>query len=229
MTAYILLPSMVLAFMAVVLYSAAQGVTGSVADVAARWRALTSQERMASAAIIVALATFVYAIGVGRKDAHFEVLRRQFLLPDDVAASSIRVAKGSSVARPRVEAIVRLSEQQYRAYAAAIADGRWRPFFLTYGGSPVRSFSAEALRWNEAPQPAYAGERRVRWGGLSHNEAQSMSNGRVMCFALQRQTGEPSAAFTARACGEIGRRESVTAYVLGLLDDDTRTLHMVID
>ena len=83
----------------------------------------------------------------------------------------------------------------------------------------------------------YAGNRRVGWYTLSQKEAASMRQGRVFCIALKRkpkgtlaERRNPTAPrYTARDCTDLARTDGGSTVVLGALDFETKSLHMIIN
>jgi hypothetical protein len=82
----------------------------------------------------------------------------------------------------------------------------------------------------------HAGNCFEKWTNLSAVEIRSFRRGRVLCVALQRkprtsrntQSGDVP-RYAATDCSELAKTDRVAVIVLGALDLDTRTLHMIIN
>lgn len=209
-----------------------------VLGLAGQWRAMTSSQRRTTLAIGAGFIIFIFLLGQSTRATHESILRRQFLLPNEVAVSHVRVAKRSSAERPAVEAIAQFSEKQFRDYARKLEDpGFWQPALLSIDGAPVNSYSPGALRWNWGPQPRQAGGRRISWGEMSRGLAAANRTGWVFCFALVPYPEAPSFEngyrrpdhYSAYGCSEVSRSEKADLFVVGMLDGDDQTLHMRIN
>lgn len=76
----------------------------------------------------------------------------------------------------------------------------------------------------------------MNWTKLSAAEMRGLSRGRVPCIALQgkprtiRTTQSSNAPrYAASECSELAKTDRVAVVVLGVLDLDTGTLHMLIN
>lgn len=168
------------------------------------------------------------------KAARLDFLRQQFRLPDGVAFSDYRNISKSSVALPRVEAIVRFSPEQFRAYVSELDDPRvWRPGHLSPGGGTEIPVSSEALRWSDMQGSNVANDLPGGWGDLSREQVSQIRNGKVLCFTLTMTRpdsgAESESHYGTKACSNIGPTDQLGAYILGVLDLDTRTLHMIVN
>lgn len=203
----------------------------------ARFRAMTQRQRRTSIAVIVGFVVLATGVMFASRSAQLDVLRQQFHLPDDVAIADVSVQRRSTSGRPSAEAIAQFSAEQLDRYVSRLDDATlWRPTLESYGGVPIASYSPGALRWHLPPKPMFVGARRLRVGHASR-KAVAVRDGRILCFGLkgfpdQRWEGgkfpEQPTRYAARGCTEFDREEAVGAYVLGILDFETRQLHMII-
>lgn len=128
----------------------------------------------------------------------------------------------------------------------------WQPRQVSTGRKSAEPpFSPRALMWEKHALPGFAGSSRVRWGNLSLDRAQKVENGFAFCLALRYPKGERVTdrprpirksfehlfpldtprhldRYNALHCSELGRSERPRGYIHGLLDKDTRTLHMIV-
>lgn len=190
----------------------------------------------------------------GWQSSHAEterLFRAQFHIPDDVAFAETRYPRRGSA--NGLEAIVQFDQKQFAAYMARLDDPRiWKPALPDLPGPAAEPpYSPRALRWAKLPGPALAGNRRVRWGNLSRDQVYMVKNGRAFCLALRQPAGKRKSdwsyaapkgyddrfpldtpahldRYNALACSELGRSERPRALVQGVLDFDTRTLHMIV-
>lgn len=193
---------------------------------------MTARQWMMTLAIGVGFLLVVAWSHERDKDARLDFLRQQFRLPDGVAFSDYRNISKSSVALPRVQAIVRFSPEQFQAYVSGLDDPRvWRPGHLSPGGGTEIPVSSEALRWSDMQGSNVANDLTGGWGDLSREQVSQIRNGRVLCFALtmtRPDSGAGSASrYGTKACSDIAPTDVLGVYVLGALDLDTRALHMI--
>lgn len=156
-------------------------------------------------------------------DTEKEQLRAQFHLPANVALTKVYVDRSKTKPFPAaIEGYVHFSEPEFQKYVATLDDQRvWQPVPIVHGGTAfLGTYAPDALTWADirASQP-------LSWGSLSSKQAQDARNGRLLCFALT-ETGSGTGVFHGERCrtGSAGK----SAYVKGLIDYDTRTLHMLI-
>ncbi len=149
-------------------------------------------------------------------------LRTQFHLPDDVMLSRIfrNSSKYKTFPAP-IESYAQLSEAQFGRYVAEITSPNvWRPSPIMHGGTEFHGpYAPDALVWRDLKSA-----RLVAWGGLSEDQAQNARNGLAICFTV-RDDGN---GYRGMRCPEAGSPTVRAAIVQGLLDFDTRTLHMLI-
>ena len=161
------------------------------------------------------------------QDAEKETLRSQFRLPPEVALTKVRVdRKKRAPFPPDLEGCVVFSEAEFRDYVRTLDDpGVWKPVPLPHGGRVFAGpYSADALRWGPL-----SGARQLAWGSLSWRQAQEVRRGRLLCFAVEFLGDEGGkAAYRGVAARELAGRQVTAVFVQGLLDEDRRTLHMLI-
>lgn len=156
-------------------------------------------------------------------DAEKQQLRAQFHLPANVALTKVSVNSSKTKPFPAaIEGYVHFSEPEFQAYVAKLDDLRvWQPLPIVHGGTEFNgTYSSDALTWRDIRD-----SQPLSWGSLSWKQAQDARNGRLLCFALT-ETGSGTGVFHGERCrtGSVGK----SAYVKGLIDYDTRTLHMLI-
>ncbi len=200
------------------------------------------------------IAAFILTVMWSCQASHTEVeriFRAQFHIPDGVSFAETRYPSRGTA--NQLEAIVRFSKSQFADYIARLDDPRvWLPVPLDYRGLGLNPpYSPSALKWTELPGAPSAGNRRVRWGHLSREEIYKARNGRAFCLALRQPPGKrrsdwwyeapkghehrfpletPSRLdrYNAVGCAELGRSERPATLIQGLIDVDTRSLHMII-
>ena len=190
---------------------------------------------------LIALVVGGYALGTywyEQRDlqARAEILRQFLSLPDNITFASVQPLK-SPAAAPRIAAIVRFTEPQFNSFSAQLENvPLWQQGLPSYDGAPVAITSTENFRWRDLPLPVHAGNRFVNWTKLSAAEIRSLRRGRALCVALQRKPGGNRNAqssdvsrYAASDCSELAKTDRVAVIVLGALDLDTRTLHMIIN
>ncbi len=198
---------------------------------------LSSAQWFAFALLVFGIIGFIYWQDHRDLNARADVLREFFELPADAKFADIQRFSKSRSTAPRIAAIVRFTEPQFKAFAGRLDTQRtWEQGAPRYDGLPLEIISPENPRWQGLPVPTYAGERRVRWTNLSEAEASRMRNGRVLCVALQRkerawnaQANGETPRFVAHDCSVLAQTDRSAAVVLGALDHDTKTLHMIMN
>lgn len=177
----------------------------------------------------LALGGFILVLkGIGAPgDAEVEQLRIQFNLPQTAVIDPVDVQRPSLKENIfEIEGIVRFDERQFHEYLQSIrrSDGSpLRPVLIegkSYGGS----VAATTARWREM-----SGSQLRAWGSLSDDAAQMVKRGMAFCYVLV----SPSKAtdpdqFAARSCDDDTIVSNPAIVVQGLLDGDTRMLHMLI-
>lgn len=156
-------------------------------------------------------------------DVEQQQLRAQFRLPGDIPLTKVYVNRSKTKPFPAaVESYLQFSEAEFQKYVATLDDPRvWQPVPITHGGTQFHGeYSSDALIWTPIRSSP-----PMSWGSLSWKQAQEARNGRVLCFALT-ETGAGTGVFHGERCrtGSAGK----SAYVKGLIDYDTRTLHMLV-
>lgn len=188
----------------------------------------------------------------GRSSTSERILQDAFRIPHGVEFSQSRHPRRG--AAQDVEGIVEFSKADYQAYIARMNNPKyWTPRQVSTGRKSAEPpFSPRALMWEKHPLPGFAGSSPVRWGNLSLDRAQKVKNGFAFCLALRHPPGERVTdrprpirksfehlfpldtprhldRYNALHCSELGRSERPRGYIYGLLDSDTRTLHMIAD
>lgn len=140
------------------------------------------------------------------------------------------------------EGRVRFTEAQFQAYIGTLHDPAfWAPVPLKWEGKLVRNgLDAGLQRWHDLPGPMRAREAPKHWLDRPRIyelwKQPSVTRGRIFCLAVVRQPAAksqdepmPSAAeYQAKSCLEATGRDSLVAYVVGVIDFDQRTLQMKI-
>ncbi len=186
-----------------------------------------------------------------RSDRYETLLRDSFHLPPAVAFTEFRYP--NSRIGGSLEALIEFTDDEFRAYVSQLDNPNvWRSQPLTYRGETIDGpYSPDALKWQPLPKPAFAGNRRVRYGHLPDDRISKAESGRVLCTALRQKPGKRKSdywwqapkgyehrfpletpkhleRFTALNCAELGRSERPVGYVLGVLNDRTKTLYITI-
>lgn len=176
------------------------------------------------AILIVAGFLFVLA-SIGAPSAgEKQQLRTQFHLPDDVALTEVHIDRSSAKPFPApIEGLVRFTEAQFHQYVASLSDRNiWKPAPISFGGAEFHGpYAPDALAWRDLN-----GARQLGWGSLSWKQAQNARNGVLLCFAVRED--ENSAAFRGEPCPPPNAPVVRAVYAQGLLDFETRELHMLI-
>ena len=167
-------------------------------------------------------------------NARADVLRPFLGLPAGTKFASIQSITSPAKA-PRIAAIARFSEPQFKSFLAQLDRASlWEQGPPSYGGAPVEAISPQNFRWRDFPIPIQAGNRFVSWTKLSAAEVRNVQRGRALCVALQRKPGvypntpsEGVPLYSASDCSELAKTDRVAVIVLGALDLDTRTLHII--
>lgn len=164
----------------------------------------------------------------GPTQAEANILIQQFHLPKDIEFGRVLINRKNPFARPpEIEAYVRLSETEFRAYQADLNNpDLWQSQPIHYDKQVFTgSYAPDALSWRDN----LVG-RTMEWGTVSRKQAQDAKRARILCFAM-RYPGTNSAAiapYDAEPCSERTRELEAVIIVQGLLDEDNRTLHMLV-
>lgn len=184
-------------------------------------------------------------------------LKKHFRLPEEISFLDFRRPRRASANKLEgIVQFTNAQFDAYRANLAD--RNQWKPTsFETSLLTNIGPFSYRALEWQKLPKPPFAGSRRVRWGNLSREEAREIRHGQFLCLAyrnapdkrqskLRRLTPKkvkrlrkykpyrlPKTPanldkFSAINCAELGRAERPIRYVFGILDFDSRKLHMIV-
>lgn len=184
--------------------------------------------QMVCAAVVLLLFFFVLKIMGAPKQAEINILIQQFHLPKDIKLERVLISRREvSVNPPQIEAYVMLSETEFRTYQEGLNNlDLWRSQPIDYDGQVfIGSYAPDALSWNEKRVG-----RMMEWGQVSWKQAQDAKRARILCFAM-RYPGANSAAiapYDAAPCSERTRELEAVIIVQGLLDEDNRTLHMLV-
>lgn len=209
--------------------------TERVPSLLSLWSALSVKQRWIAVAAVAGFFLLPLLLGWERRANRMEIIRQQFHLPPDIAFSQFE--PGSSKLRsPAISGIVQFTDQQYRQYAAALHDSRvWRPTPLNYRGIGfINPYAPDALRWQDAaPHRRYGGDPLGRWGSSSEEQVHAMTKGRYLCFAVLKidstaSGGDAGLQHKAVSCRQLQRTDEAVAVVKGALDDNGKTLHMLI-
>ncbi len=197
---------------------------------------LVTPEQLAAVALLAG-AFFGYSHWSKQRDlqARAELAGRFLGLPAGTKFASFQSSNSPELA-PRIAAIVRFTKSEFEAFAAQLDNGPlWPQGTPHYDGASVEVVSPEPIKWRDLPLPVQAGDRFVSWNNLSAAEIENARRGRALCIALQRKPGinrsshSPGVSrYASKDCAELAKTERVSAIVLGALDFDTKTLHMII-
>ncbi|MGF1650874.1 MAG: hypothetical protein ACFCUN_10520 [Hyphomicrobiaceae bacterium] len=201
---------------------------------------------------IGAVAFLVISVWYGRSWSTEAIFRAHFHIPPGVEFTRSE-APTRGTAR-QIEAFIEFSEAEYAAYLATLNDPAvWKPQRTAVNRIIAEPpFSPRALRWENGPYRGFVGSKwsGPTWGNLSRERVQKASRGLAFCLALRFPPGERQTdrvrpirkefehhfprdtpadleAYNSVHCAELGRSERARGYLLGFLDDDTRTLHMI--
>lgn len=168
---------------------------------------------------------YVFLRQLGAPTAHeIETLRRQFRLPPDVPLAAVRVNRESRlVSSSRIEGVAKLSEPQFRSYVAGLGKAFvWKPLPIDLDGRVFfGAYDSSAFDWELLDRRSWKG-----WGGLSSQAVESIRSGYQLCFEVSAN-GERG-AMGGRRCSPPPGPTAPAVFVQGLLDDQTRTLHMQV-
>lgn len=200
-----------------------------------QWATLKPEEKRTTLLIIVGFFLFLFSFQVINTEKYKETLRTQFHLPKNASFEQFRyqAAKGRA-AWPNIEGVVRFSEDEYRAYMATMwTPGVWKAVPFEHGKASISGpFAADAYAWrSRPPAPVEVGDHLGKFGFLSLQKVYDIKRGRYFCFIVRRIPGAPDsdARRSADSCWSLQRGEDYVGYVAGAIDEDTRTLHMIID
>ena len=168
-------------------------------------------------------------------NARAELAGRFLGLPPGTRFASFQSSNSPATA-PSIAAIVRFTKPQFDSFVAQLDQAPpWQNGPAHYDGAPVEVVSPETIKWRDGPLLERAGNKFVSWNKLSAEELRRFKRGRALCIALQRKPGSyrsthsgDAPRYVAKDCSEPEKTERVSRIVLGALDFDTRTLHMII-
>jgi hypothetical protein len=199
----------------------------------AQWAALTGGQRVT---VLLVLAGLVSMLVVGdhlTTAPRKQLLRDLFHVPEETALDHFSTQKKMSI-RYRAEGIFRFSDEGWQAYATNRDNPvTWTAPTFDYGGTTFNlAGSSAAFRWHKLPYPHWAGGVTTRWSSNAMDPAQYVRNGHYLCAAILRQgtANDPKATYTARTCRDLppDTYDTVAALLLGVTDDDTKTLYATI-
>jgi hypothetical protein len=179
------------------------------------------------AIFVVSAFLLVLAVIGAPSSTEKQQLRAQFHLPDGVALAEVSVDRSSTKPFPApIEGVVKFTDAEFSAYAARLDDANdWKPIPITYAGTEYDGpFADDTLVWRNLD-----GARQIAWGELSWAAAQKARNGRLLCFAVRESgsnAGKP--VFRGEPCPPPNTPSVNAVFVQGLLDFDTKELHMLI-
>lgn len=186
---------------------------------------------------MLVIAYFLGTYWYGQRDLNgrAELAGRFLGLPPGTRFASFQSSNSPATA-PNISAIVRFSQPQFDSFVAQLDQAPpWQHGSPHYDGAPVELVSPETIRWRDGLLPERAGSKFVSWNNLSAEEIGRFKRGRALCIALQRKPGSfrstyssDAPRYVAKDCSEPAKTDRVSRIVLGALDFDTRTLHMII-
>lgn len=199
----------------------------------AQWQNLNSRQRMI---VAVSMAGFVVLLVAGdhyTTAPHKDLLRQLFHVPADIGFSHFSTQKQMRL-HYRAEGIFQFGDEEWKTYVSNLDNPQfWKPAPFSYGGASISlTNAADAFRWHALPYPQWAGSVTLRWGSNAMDPAQYVRLGRYLCAAILR-SGAPndnSAIYTARACRNMQpeSNSNVTAILLAVIDNETKTLYATI-
>jgi hypothetical protein len=126
-----------------------------------------------------------------------------------------------------IDGYVDFSEEEFRAYQASLNNTDfWKSQPIEYDGHVFTgSYAPNALNWVEK-QSGFTFD----WGRVSYNQVQYVKNAKVFCFVMPYPgtDGAAIAPYDAAPCSERTHELDANIIVQGLLDEDNRTLHMLV-
>jgi len=199
----------------------------------APWRAMSVPQRWIVSVGIVGLILSLISIRDAERSRKMDLLREQFHLPAGIAFTDFDPG-GSKVKWPVIRGTVTFSQTQYDAWVSALDDGKtWRPVPVRYRDvTTIGRYSADALRWRDyRPPPRRRDGGLPDWGIFFEAPVQSIRRGRYFCLAVLAVEPPPSRDDEKRddravSCWELGEQDAPVMVIEGVLDTDTRRLHM---
>jgi hypothetical protein len=166
------------------------------------------------------------------------VLRTFFALPADIQFTDVNRISKSAPTNPRIEAVAEFTEPQWAAYLQqANQTAQWSLKNVALEDKPLDLASAGNLSWRPSPLPDMVRDHSIRWSKLFSERVSAIRNVRWLCIALrikrwdERGEGDRSKLpeYAALDCSSISLRQSVSKLVIGVLDLDTKTIHIVMN
>ena len=209
-----------------------------------RWWTRFSLARLSPAQWTVAglllVASIFYVSWQDRQNinARTDILKTFFSLPADIQFTEVNRISKSAPTNPRIEAVAGFTELQWKAYLQqANQISPWPLTNAALEGKPLDLASAGNIAWRASPLPDMVGDHSIRWSKLSSERVSLIRQGLWLCIALrfkrwdERGEGDRSKLpeYAAHDCSSIKPKEKVSKLVIGILDLDTKTIHVVMN
>ena len=160
-------------------------------------------------------------------DQEQATLRAQFHLPSEFAFAETRIKRPTLKDNSyELEGVVRLSNDEYARYRRQItAKTSWAVPALTLDGqTTIGSTGDPDALWQPLDR-----RRTVSFGNLNYDEFQRTTDGLAICYKAALATTEGSTPGDGvLPCLSGGTRGERGYLVQGVLDDDTRTMFLII-
>ncbi|MCL9998225.1 MAG: hypothetical protein NBV68_02490 [Erythrobacter sp.] len=159
--------------------------------------------------------------------AEEQLLRAQFQLPADVAFADSKVERPSIKKNAyNLEGIARFDAEQFGQYRKTISVGApWTiaPLSLegvAFPGQP----GTDTIRWRSQAEHQF-----MSFGNLSEDEVWQATRGLTLCYKVMASpSADAPPSDRVRPCRPGGNVTERGYLVQGLLDPDTRTLHILV-
>lgn len=185
--------------------------------------------------VFVILVLALFCLSLYRCSFHFperELIRQQFHLYQETTFERLHFfGKNKLVAPPSIEAIIRFSDDQFAAYVENLDNPEiWKAIPISYYktdwlGNYTTTFfgdaSKNAYQWRD-----FSRIDAGAWGSVSANAIQEIRNGKMFCLSWQQPKN--SNTYKAAHCHEAASVFEKQIYVKGVLDYDSRLLHVYI-
>jgi hypothetical protein len=169
-----------------------------------------------------ALSAFWFRAPTEAEEQH---LRTQFHLQPDVELTDIRVSRPSLKQNIyEIQGIVRFDPNQYARYTNNMHKSVWTSRTLFLNGESHGSAGVRLTPWQGLDQRQF-----FSFGSLSSHEVQRTTEGAALCFRmLSPVSAQAPQNDMVRPCRPSGAADERGYVVQGLLDTNSRTLHMLI-
>lgn len=180
-------------------------------------------------AFILLLLIFIVLKAMGApSQAETNILRQQFHLPKEIKFEKVWIDRKNRHANPpTIEAYVKFSQEEFITYQKDLNNANlWQPQPIQYDGHVFTgSYAPQTLSWVEKQEGAM-----VSWGNVSWKQVQEAKNAKIMCFAMRYPDSNnvAIAPYDSAPCSEQTRELDSAIIVQALLDEDNRTLHMLV-